>query len=167
MRIIFQKNGPTLVNILPRPINPPTVWANKTEKRTPIDFHAGAPPPPCVQSYSRGTRSRDRTGGHEALGTTLKAYKRERRRRGGLTYQERLQSSRVYRGGWRVLRLIPTAPADRIPIPPIPVRVSSLVERRERSVALCARTRCAFIKRGEEKASQERERSKEERIRIR
>lgn len=117
MRIIFQKNGPTLVNILPRPINPPTVWANKTEKRTPIDFHAGAPPPPCVQSYSRGTRSRDRTGGHEALGTTLKAYKRERRRRGGLTYQERLQSSRVYRGGWRVLRLIPTAPADRIPIP--------------------------------------------------
>lgn len=155
------------MNILPRPINPPTVWANKTEKRTPIDFHAGAPPPPYVQSYSRGTRSRDRTGGHEALGTTLKAYKRERRRRGGLTYQERLQSSRVYRGGWRVLRLIPTAPANRIPIPPIPVRVSSLVERRERSVALCARTRCAFIKRGEEKASQERERSKEERIRIR
>lgn len=38
--------------------------------------------PPSVQSYSRGTRSRDRTGGHEALGTTLKAYKRERRRGG-------------------------------------------------------------------------------------
>lgn len=121
--------------------------------------------PPSIQSYSRGTRSRDRTGGHEALGTTLKAYKRERRR-GGLTYRERLQSSRVYRGGWRVLRLIPTAPANRIPIPPIPIRVSSPIG--EKSVALCCtwpRIRCVFIKRGEN--DEGRERPKEGRIRIR
>lgn len=44
------------------------------------------------------------------------ARERKREREAGLTYRENLQSCRVFRGGRRALRLIATAPANRIPI---------------------------------------------------
>lgn len=46
----------------------------------------------------------------------------EREKEAGLTYRENLQSCRVFRGGRRTLRLIATAPANRIPISRFPAR---------------------------------------------
>lgn len=160
-------NRPTLVNILPQPPTRAPYGQTKLWKRTPIDFHAEAPPLPSLCTVILAWHAIE--GSHRwprGTGYNTESVQERKKEGGGLTYRERLQSSRVYRGGWRVLRLIPTAPANRIPIPPIPIRVSSPIE--EKSVALCRtwpRIRCAFIKRGENE--EERERPKEGRIRIR
>lgn len=63
----------------------------------------------CVE-YVPVQRARERDG------------ERERKREVGLTYRGNLQSCRVFRDGRRALRLIATAPANRIPISRFPVR---------------------------------------------